>query len=141
MCHCGNTWVEWTPNKSQHTELIVPALMIFIRWHCGGTISYSERMHAMFRPRHGSPNICLSKATALRRETQSVCENQPIPSHRFAQFKRRCAQNSKRLLRTPADEKDGSSKIASSREGAVSVDRCAEEWVVPLSRRNQSWPS
>ena len=21
MCHCSNTGVEWTPNKSQHTKL------------------------------------------------------------------------------------------------------------------------
>ena len=70
-------------------------------------------------------------------------KNQLISSHRFAgRFKQCCTQNSERLLQTPVNEKDGSArKIASSREGAVSVDRCAEDGLVPLSCRNQTWQS
>ena len=39
------------------------------------------------------------------------------------------------------DENDRSRKISSSREGAVSVDRCAEDWVVPLPWGNPIWQS
>ena len=67
-------------------------------------------------------------------------------------MKQRCTQNSESLLRTPVDKKkkkkiknkkktkekkqktkNESRKIAGSTEGAVSVDRCGEDWVVPLS--------
>ena len=65
--------------------------------------------------------ICLSKATALCRETRVMRENQLISSHRFAEHVKEC--------------------ITSMREGADSVDICAEDWVVPLSRRNQIWLS
>ena len=86
----------------------------------------------------GSPSICLPKATAPHQKTRAVCENQLISSHRFAERMKQCRiQNSERLLRTPVDQKDGSRKIASSREGAVSVDRRAEDWVVPLPLCNQ----
>ena len=40
-------------------------------------------------------------------------------------------------LRTPVVEKDGPKKIASSGEGAVSMDRSTVEWLVPLLWRNQ----
>ena len=84
----------------------------------------------------GSPTICLPKATALRQETRAVCENKLISSHRFAKhLKQCCTKNSERLLQTPVDDEDGLRTIVSSLEGAVSVDRCAEEWVVPLSWR------
>ena len=77
----------------------------------------------MFTLGDGSPSICLPKAKALRQETRALCENQLISSHRFAEnSKRCCTQNSERLLRTQVDEKDGSRKFGSRREGAVSVD-------------------
>ena len=42
---------------------------------------------------------------------------------------------------TLVDDKDGWRKIASNREGAVLVDRCAEDWVVPPLLLNQIWQS
>ena len=65
-----------------------------------------------------------------------MCENQLISSQQHY-----CTQNSERLLWTPADEKDGLRKLASSSKGAVSTDTCVEDWVVPLSWRNQIWQS
>ena len=38
-------------------------------------------------------------------------------------------KNSERLSQPPVDERDESRKIASGREGAVSVDRCSEDCV------------
>ena len=59
-------------------------------------------------------------------------------SYRFVTYlKQCCTQNLETLLRTPVDDKDESRNIASSREGVVSVDRCTEDWLVPLSCRNQ----
>ena len=87
----------------------------------------------MFTLRGGSLSIYLPKSTTLRQETRAVCENRLIPSHRLPEHLKQCfTQNSERLLRTPADEKDGSRKTASSREIAISMDRCAEGKVVPL---------
>ena len=40
-----------------------------------------------------------------------------------------------------AGEKDRLRKITGSGEGTVSVDRCTEDWVVPLSWCNQIWQS
>ena len=72
-------------------------------------------------------------------ESRAVFENQLISCHWFAQrVKQCCSQSSERLLRAPVDEKDGPRKIASIREGAVLVERCAADCVVPLSCRNQS---
>ena len=66
-----------------------------------------------------------------------MCENQLTSSHQYEEYlKQCCTQNSERLLRTQVDRKDVSRKIASSREGVVSVDRCTGDWVVPLSQRN-----
>ena len=123
--------------------VIMPALIILNRWNRGETVSHSGRMRTMFTLREGSPTgICSRKAAALRRETRAVCENHLISNHWFAEYVRQfCTQNSERLLQAPADEKDGSKKIASSRDDAVSVKRCAEDWVVPLLWRNQSWRS
>ena len=81
----------------------------------------------MFALRDGSPGTYLPEATALRQETGAVLENQLTVSQGFAEhLKQGCTQNSDRLLRTPVDEKARSREIASSRGGAVSVDRCAE---------------
>ena len=78
--------------------------------------------------------ICLWKEMALRQESQAICENQLISSHRFAQYlKQCCTQNSERLLRTPVsldEKKDRLRKIAGSTENAVSVDKCSEDWEV-----------
>ena len=61
-----------------------------------------------------------------------MCENQRISSDQFMKnLKQCCTQNSERLLQTAVDGKDRSRKIASSGEGVVSADRCAEDWVVP----------
>ena len=38
-------------------------------------------------------------------------------------------------------KKNGLRKMASSKEGAVSVDKCTEDWVVPLSWGNQIYQS
>ena len=87
----------------------------------------------MFTLLDGSASICIPKTTALCQETRALRENHLISSHRFAEhLKQCCTQNSEGPLRTPADEKDGSRKIANSREASVSVDRYAEDLVVPL---------
>ena len=68
----------------------------------------------------GSPSICLPKAMALCQKTGAVCENQLISSHRFVERLKYCLHIKLRnTVRTPADEEDGSKKIASSTEGAV----------------------
>ena len=91
----------------------------------------------------GSQSICLPKARALYRETQAVCENKLISSNQFMGHLKQClcTENSERLLRMLTDEKDGLGKSASTREGAVSAERCVEDWVVPLSWHNQIWQS
>ena len=79
---------------------------------------------------------------ALLQETQAMCENQLISSHQFVEhLKQCCTQNSETLLPMLADEKGGLRKITSSREGAISIDRCAAAWVVPFPRCNQIWQS
>ena len=69
-----------------------------------------------------------------------MSENQLISSHLFAEYlKQCCILNSERLLWTPADEKDGSREIANSRDGAVSMDRSAEDsMVAPLHGATES---
>ena len=42
-----------------------------------------------------------------------------------------------KTVKTMVDERDWSRKIASNRERTILVDRCMEEWVVPLSWRHQ----
>ena len=79
----------------------------------------------MFTQGDGSPSICLPPGSngASSRDSSRVGEpTDLLPSVRGA-LKQRCTQNSERLLRTLADDKDGSRKITSTREGAVSVDR------------------
>ena len=79
---------------------------------------------------------------ALRQETRVVCEDQLISSYRSVEhLKHSCTQKSERLLRTWVDEKDVSRRIACSRESAVSVERYAKDWVVPLSWSYQIWQS
>lgn len=74
------------------------------------------------------PSICLPKAMALRQETRAVCENQLTFSHQFMGHLKRCyTQISDRPLLMPVDEKDTLRKIASSRKGAVLVNRCADD--------------
>ena len=99
-------------------------------------------MHDVYATQDCSPSICLPKATTLLQETGAMCENQLIPSHWFTEhLKQSCTWNSERLLLMPVDEKDKLRKTASSREDAVSVDACVENWVAPLSGHNRIWQS
>ena len=87
----------------------------------------------MFTLQDGSPRNCLPKATSLFVESLEPCvKHQLISSHQLAEHWKQCyTQNSERLLGT-LNEKDESRKTARSRKGALSVDRCAEDWVVPF---------
>ena len=81
-----------------------------------------------------------SKGATSRDLSCVCCENQPVSTHRFMEHsKQGCTQNSERLLWMLEDER--SRKITSSREGTVLVDRCTEDWLVPLLWHYQIWQS
>ena len=66
--------------------VIMPALIIPDRWNHGQTIQMGVDAQDVFAMRwalFGTPGICLPKETALRQETQTLCENRLISSHQF----------------------------------------------------------
>ena len=127
---------------SQLLTVFMPALIVLNCWNCGRTISYRERMCMMFML-----HKIVLRASVYRKQrhfckTGAMRENQLIPSHWFTEhLKQSCTWNSERLLLMPVDEKDKLRKTASSREDAVSVDACVENWVAPLSGHNRIWQS
>ena len=82
-----------------------------------------------------SPSICVLKASALRQETRAACETNLFLAISSRNIWNNAVHRTQKDLRTRVDEKDRSKMIASSTEGTASVNRCVEDWVVPLSWR------